>query len=58
MQQKTMRPVQFEITETTREAISNWIREADLKPDDYLFPSRLRGSPHLSTRQHARIVYG
>jgi integrase len=58
MQQKTMCPVQFEITETTREAISNWIREAELKSDDYLFPSRLRGSPHLSTRQYARIVYG
>jgi integrase len=58
MQQKTMRPVQFEITETTREAISNWIREADLKSDDYLFPSRLRGSPHLSTRQYARIAHG
>ena len=26
--------------------------------EDYLFPSRLHASPHLSTRQHARIVRG
>ena len=26
--------------------------------DDYLFPSRLRASPHLGTRQYARIVDG
>ena len=56
MQQKTRRPVQFEITEQTREAVANWIESARLKPEDYLFPSRLRQSPHLSTRQYARIV--
>jgi len=27
-----------------------------LKTEDYLFPSRLRLSPHLSTRQYARIA--
>jgi integrase len=27
-----------------------------LKSEDFLFPSRLRLSPHLSTRQYARIV--
>src|ERR1700731_3883606 len=51
LQQKTQRPVQFEITEPTREAVLTWIRCAGLKNEDYLFPSRLRGSPHLSTRQ-------
>jgi integrase len=56
MQQKTQRPVQFEITEPTRKAVFAWIRAAELKADDYLFPSRLRLSPHLSTRQYARIV--
>lgn len=56
MQQKTQRPVQFEITEPTRKAAFAWIRAAELKADDYLFPSRLRLSPHLSTRQYARIV--
>lgn len=56
MQQKTRRPVQFEITEATRGSIIAWIRHAALQSDDYLFPSRLRLSPHLSTRRYARIV--
>ena len=30
MQQKTQRPVQFEITEQTRDAVSAWIRRASL----------------------------
>jgi integrase len=58
MQQKTRRPAQFEITEQTRESVSAWIRYANRWPEDYLFPSRLRASPHLSTRQYARIVRG
>ena len=29
---------------------------AKLSGNDYLFPSRIRGSKHLSTRQYARIV--
>ncbi|WP_327036943.1 tyrosine-type recombinase/integrase [Methylomarinum vadi] len=33
-----------------------WINEAGLKSDQYLFPSRIHQSPHLSTRQYARIV--
>ena len=56
MQQKTHRPVQFEITEQTRDSLANWISQAKLKSDDYLFPSRIHDSPHLSTRQYARIV--
>lgn len=56
MQQKTGRPVQFEITSATREAVGEWIKEATLKSDDYLFPSRLHESPHLGTRQYACIV--
>ena len=55
-QQKTHQPVQFEITEQTRDAVSAWISKAQLKSDDYLFPSRIKQSPHLSTRQYARIV--
>lgn len=56
MQQKTHRPVQFEITEQTRDTLANWITQVPLKSDDYLFPSRIQNSPHLSTRQYARIV--
>lgn len=57
MQQKTQRPVQFEITEQTRESLTAWIRRANVRRDEFLFPSRLHGSPHLSTRQYARIVH-
>jgi len=56
MQRKTQRPVHFEITEPTRDAIAAWIDEASLKGDDALFPSRLHASTHLSTRQYARSV--
>ena len=56
MQRKTGRPVKFEITQQTRDAVAAWIRSAGLRPGDYLFPSRVRRSPHLSTRQYARIV--
>src|SRR5947208_9042872 len=51
MQKKTQRPVQFEITEQTRDAVAVWIATADLKPEQFLFPSRVTESPHLSTRQ-------
>jgi integrase len=58
MQQKTHRPVQFEITEPTRQADSAWIAKEELKSDQYLFQSRIRKSLHVSTRQYARIVDG
>ena len=58
MQNKTQRPVQFEITSVAREAVQLWIKQAGLRSDDYLFPSRLHGSPHLGTRQYARILAG
>jgi integrase len=55
MQQKTKRPVQFEIMEQTRKALESWIRIAHLQGEDFLFPSRiripstfLRGNTHVS----------
>jgi integrase len=56
MQQKTGLPVHFEITEATRKSIYAWIELALLRTEDFLFPSRIHDSPHLSTRQYARIV--
>ena len=35
-----------------------WIRQAGLRPDDYLFPSRIHRAPHIGTRQYARILHG
>ena len=57
VQRKTQRPVQFELTDPTRNAVSAWIAKADLKSEHYLFPSRAHDSPHVSTRQYARIVH-
>jgi len=56
IQRKTGRPVRFELTEPTREAIRDWLVTARLGSGDRLFPGRTRGSSHLSTRQYARIV--
>lgn len=58
MQHKTRRPVQFEITQSAREAVQAWISQAKLKSEGFLFPSRIHDSPHLGTRQYARIVEG
>jgi site-specific recombinase XerC len=57
IQKKTQRPVQFELTEPTRSAVAAWLEKAHLRADQYLFPSRVGNSPHVSTRQYARIVH-
>ena len=51
IQRKTQRPVQFEVTEPARAAVGVWLEKAQLRGDQYLFPSRLANSPHVSTRQ-------
>lgn len=56
MQQKTHLPVQFEITDQTRTALMEWIREAKLSLADFIFPSRIKNSSPITTRQYARIV--
>ncbi len=43
------------ISEQTRDAVGAWIAAARLKPEQFLFPSRMSASPHLST-QYSRIV--
>jgi integrase len=58
IQKKTSRPVQFEITEQTRKAVEDWLKVLKVREERYLFPSRLRDRPHMSTRQYARIVHG
>ena len=56
LQQKTKRPVQFEITPNTRDSIVEWIKHKKLSHNDYIFPSRVNELGHLSTRQYSRIV--
>jgi integrase len=55
-QRKTKRPVRFEISARTRKSVKEWIEAAKLSDEGFLFPSRIRTSAHLSTRQYSRIV--
>lgn len=57
LQQKTKKPVQFEITQQTRDSLSKWIALEKLSSSDYLFSSRIHKSDHISTRQYTRIVH-
>ena len=56
VQQKTKRPVMFEITPKTRESLANWIKIKNLSSLDYLFQSRRNSSEHITTRHYARLV--
>jgi integrase len=57
VQKKTHRPVPFELTEPTREALASWLAKRGVLSDDWLFPSRSSPGDHLSTRQYARLVH-
>ncbi|PWK60793.1 tyrosine-type recombinase/integrase [Aminobacter sp. AP02] len=56
IQQKTGRPVQFEITADTRASLLEWLERRGGSIEDYAFPSRVDREGHLSTRQYARLV--
>jgi integrase len=56
VQQKTGRPVQFEITDQARQSVSRWLRQRRPGPENWLFPSRMDRARHLSARQYARLV--
>jgi integrase len=53
IQRKTEKPVQFEMTEQTRDSLLAWLIHRGGSPDDYVFPSRVHKDRHLSTRQYA-----
>lgn len=55
-QQKTRRPVQFELLEHTRDSILAWLECPGGTLDDFVFPSRSDHNKHISTRQYARLV--
>ena len=55
-QRKTGRPVRFELTEQTREAVDGYLRAAGKKPGEFLFPGRGAHGRGLTTRQYARLV--
>jgi len=56
VQQKTQKPVQFELTEQTRESLITWLTHSGGGLQDFVFPSRVDGNEHVSTRQYARRV--
>ena len=56
VQQKTGTPVQFELTEQTRESLVVWLTQHGGGLADYAFPSRIGSATHISTRQYARLV--
>lgn len=56
IQQKTQHPVQFEITEQSRDSLASWIHQSRLERENFLFPGKVKGASHLSTRQYSRIV--
>ncbi len=56
VQSKTQRPVQFEVSENTRQSIWTWVCRPEMLGCTFLFPSRFHERPHISTRQYARLV--
>jgi len=55
-QQKTGRPVQFEIMAEARRSLGAWLLRREGTLQDFAFPSRVDYTGHLSTRQYARLV--
>lgn len=55
-QKKTGRPVKFEITENTREAITTYLNLSGRKSGEFLFGGRGHPDCSLTTRQYARLV--
>jgi site-specific recombinase XerC len=56
VQQKTGRPVQFELMADARASLLAWLERRGGTIDDYAFPSRIDHAAHMSTRQYARLV--
>src|SRR4051812_37216677 len=54
-QKKTGRPVKFELTESTRQAIDDYLRTTGKKSGEYLFTGQRR-TGHMTTRQYARLL--
>ena len=56
IQSKTKNPVQFELSENTREAVIAWVRSPEMIGCRFMFPSRFHDRPHISTRQYGRLI--
>jgi len=56
VQQKTGRPVQFELTADVRASLLSWLDRRGGTTSDFVFPSRIDHANHMSTRQYARLL--
>ena len=56
VQQKTGRPVQFELLSDARGSLLAWLQRRGGTLGDFVFPSRVDHTTHLSTRQYARLL--
>jgi integrase len=55
-QKKTDRPVRFELTEQTRQALDDYLCLTNRKPGEFLFAGRGGSGRGLTARQYARLV--
>jgi integrase len=55
-QRKTGRPVKFELTEATRQAVDDYLRTVERKSGSCLFAGRCKPDVSLTTRQYARLL--
>jgi integrase len=55
-QKKTGRPVRFELSEQTRQAVDDYLRATGKRPGEFLFPGRRGPARNMTTRQYARLV--
>jgi integrase len=55
-QKKSGRPVRFELTEQTRQAVDDYIKASGKKPGEFLFNGRGHKDHCMTTRQYARLV--
>src|SRR4051812_3909120 len=54
--EKTGRPVRFELTEQTRQAVDDYLKATGKVPGEFLFTGRRRAGEAMTTRQYARLV--
>jgi integrase len=57
-QKKTGRPVRFELSDQTRQAIDDYLKAANKRPGEFLFTGRRGPNRSITTRQYARLVSG
>ena len=55
-QKKTGRPVRFELSEQTRQAIDDYLKASNKRPGEFLFTGRRGPQNSMTTRQYARLV--